>query len=93
MKVGHNLHDDNLVTVSYAPGYRHIGLHLELNAGDGGALRPVEVRLDAPQSRALLTQLLAIHRLAWGDAADDRPLDAAAAEARPAEILTINQPS
>jgi len=93
MKVGNTLHDDTLAAVSFAPGYRAIGLHLALNAGDGAEPRPLEVRLDAQTSRSLLKQLIHIHRLAWGDSPEERPLDADADEPRPADLLPSNPAS
>lgn len=76
--------DDNgyynvsLKTYSTAPGYRDIGLVLDIeelrNHGDGRA-RSVTLRLEAMDAAVVMSQIADIHRMAWRNGR--RPIDAA----------------
>lgn len=73
-----------LRTYSSAPGYRDIGLVLDIeemrNHGDGRA-REVSLQLSATDAAVVMSQVADIHRLAWKGGR--RPLDAADEEECP----------
>jgi hypothetical protein len=76
-------YEDSLITVSNAPGYRDVGIELQL-MNDQGTYQKIEVRLDAADSQALLAELLSVHRLAWRGG---KPIDVRPGEVRPVDLI------
>jgi hypothetical protein len=80
------IYNDQLRSVSFAPGYRDIGMQVELN--DGVQSKQIELRFDDVDAQLLLHELLDAFELAWRD--ESGPIDKSPGEIKP-KFITLWQ--